>query len=179
MTDSTASARRDSDRGPEAQELRIPTLPPARRVLVPIDFTPLAVHAIPWAYALAGPGGCVVLVHVVDPELPPNPLYAHYRPGHAHSDEERSRSDAELRERLGGLAPASAIRDGISTEVEVVAHAKVSGGVREVAQRLQIDAICIGSHCRGAMGRTVLGSITEALLRAADTPLFVVPAPRG
>ncbi len=179
MSDRSRPAGRGVESEPGGQDLQIRTLPPARRVLVPIDFSALSVRAIPWAYALAGAGGSVVLVHVVDPESPPNPLYAHYEPGHARSDEERGRVYDELRERLRGLAPAEATGDRITTEVEVVEHAKVSGGVRAVAQRLRIDAICIGSHCRGSVGRTILGSIAEALLRAADTPLFVVPEARG
>jgi nucleotide-binding universal stress UspA family protein len=155
--------------------LRVPTLASSRRVLVPIDFSELAVHAIPWAYALAGSGGCVVLVHVVDPEGPPNPLYAHYRPGHAQSDEERSRSHDARCMRLRALVPANVSGDGNSTETAAVAHLKVADGIREAAERLRIDAICIASHCRGAVGRTILGSVAEALLRAADRPLFIVP----
>jgi len=175
MSDSTSSAGRGPARQPDQQDLRIPTLPRSRRVLVPIDFTELAVLAIPWAYALAGSGGCVVLVHVVDPESPPNPLYAHYRPGHAQTDEERSRSHAELLRRLRALAPASAERDGIATEVEALDDAKVAEALREAAERLRVDAICIASHCRGPVGRTILGSVAEDLLRDADRPLFVVP----
>jgi nucleotide-binding universal stress UspA family protein len=147
-------------------------------VFVPIDFSELAVHAIPWAYALAGRGGSVVLVHVVDAASPPNPLYAHYRPGSIPSDEERSGLHDELCGRLRALAPPNAAGEGITTEVEVVEHAKVAQGIREVAERLRIDAICLASHCRGAIGRTILGSVAEALLHAADTPLFIVPHPR-
>jgi nucleotide-binding universal stress UspA family protein len=163
-----------------SQGLRAPQVPSARRVLVPIDFSELefAVRAIPWAHALAGRGGCVVLVHVVDPATPPNPLYAHYRPGHTPSDEQRRSAKDELLERLRGLAPPDASRAGVTTEVEAIEHAKVAEGIREVAERREVDAICIASHCRGAVGRTILGSIAEALLRAADTPLFIVPAPR-
>jgi len=175
MSDSTSSAGRGPESRPDKQDLRIPTLPPARRVLVPIDFSELAVLAIPWAYALAGSGGCVVLVHVVDPESPPNPLYAHYRPGHAQTDEERTRSHAELCGRLRALAPASAKRDGIATEVEAVENAKVVEGLHDAAERLRIDAICIASHHRGPVGRAILGSVAEELLRAADRPLFIVP----
>jgi nucleotide-binding universal stress UspA family protein len=172
MSDPNPSA----GKGPEDEPgLPVPTLSTARRLLVPIDFSELSVHAIPWAYALAGSGGSVVLVHVVDPVGPPNPLYAHYRPGHAQSDEERSRSHDALCKRLLALAPASATRDGISTEVEAVEDSKVAEGLREVAERLRIDAICIASHCRGPVGRTILGSVAEALLRTADRPLFIVP----
>jgi nucleotide-binding universal stress UspA family protein len=158
-----------------SQRLRTAQVPAARRVLVPIDFTELAVRAIPWAYALAGRGGGVVLVHVVDPAKPPNPLYAHYQPGHTPSDEQRSSSRSEIVGRLRALAPPNASQVGITTEVEAVEHAKVAEGIRDAAERLRVDAICIASHCRGPIGRTILGSVTEALLRAADTPLFIVP----
>jgi nucleotide-binding universal stress UspA family protein len=147
-------------------------------VLVPIDFSELALRAIPWAYALAGSGGTVVLVHVVDAASPPNPLYAHYRPGSIPSDEERSLSHDELCERLRALAPPKGEREGITTEVEAVEHEKVAEGIRDAAERLRVDAICLASHCRGTIGRTILGSIAEGLLHAAETPLFIIPHPR-
>lgn len=162
-----------------SQERSIPTVPAARRVLVPIDFSDRAAHAIPWAYALAGPGGAVVLLHVADPATPPNPLYAHYEPGHAASEEERRVQRAGLLERLRQLAPSGAAGAGVATEVEVVEDADVAAGIRDAAQRLRIDAICVASHCRGPLVRTLLGSIAESLLHPAAIPVFVVPVRRS
>jgi len=156
----------------------VATVPLSRRVLLATDFSDLAACAVPWAYALAGPGGAVVLVHVHDPDSPPNPLYAHYEPGHTASQAERDERLAEIRDRLHALAPGGALSKGVATEVEVVENEKVVEGIREAAERRRVDAICLASHCRGRVGRTILGSTAEALLRDADTPVFIIPGPQ-
>jgi len=49
---------------------------------------------------------------------------------------------------------------------EAIAHA---------AERVGADAICVGSHGRGALARAVLGSVSQALLGRTHRPVLVVP----
>ena len=44
------------------------------------------------------------------------------------------------------------------------------------AERVQADAIIIGSHGYGASYRALLGSVNEGVLRGARCPVLVVPA---
>lgn len=157
---------------------RIAPVASGRRVLVATDFSALAARALPWAYALAGPGGAVVLVHVIESETHPNPLYAHYEPGPAASRDEREERRADVRERLRALAQVGADVAGVATELEVVENPQAADGIREAALRCRADAICLASRRRGRVGRALLGSVAEALLRDADFPLFIVPEPR-
>ena len=149
--------------------------PALRRVLVPTDLSEGAARALPWAYALAGRGGSVVLLHVIEPSVAPNPLYAHYERGSAASEADRSVQIAAIRERLRAIEPADAAGRGIATEVEVLESAAVAECVCGAAERLGIDAICIASRGRGVLLRTLLGSVAEDLLHAARIPLFVIP----
>jgi nucleotide-binding universal stress UspA family protein len=154
------------------------TIAKLERVLVTTDFSDLAAAAIPYAYALVARGGKVHLLHVVEPITLPNPLYAHYRPGRTPTPAERSAQLAELRERLAGLVPADTRGRGIETAFEVEEGPDVAQKVGDCAERVGADAVCIASHGRSGLVRTLLGSVAEDVLRRARRPVFVVPSTR-
>jgi nucleotide-binding universal stress UspA family protein len=145
-----------------------------RSVLAPTDFSECGLAAIPRAYALVEPGGSVHLLHVVVIEEMPNPLYAHYTPGHVPTPEERARLDAQLRERLESLAPASASAAGVRTVPHVVHGDDVAGLVCAAAEQLDVDAICLGSHGRGGLARMLLGSEAQSVLQHTRREVVVV-----
>jgi nucleotide-binding universal stress UspA family protein len=149
------------------------------RVLVTTDFSELARAAIPYAFALVARGGTVHLLHVVEPVVRPNPLYAHYTPGRTPTPAERAAQLAELRERLAGLVPPDARERGIATELELAEGHDVAEQVRAVAERIGADVLCMASHGRSGLARTLLGSVAEEVLHRTRRPLFVVPSPRS
>jgi nucleotide-binding universal stress UspA family protein len=76
-----------------------------------------------------------------------------------------------------------------NAEVERTAHAVSSGNVDrrieigedgvaqkicDIARELGVDAIVIGSHTRGGIGRLLLGSTSEHVVRHAPCPVLVV-----
>jgi nucleotide-binding universal stress UspA family protein len=151
---------------------------PVRRVLVPTDFSPLSNRAIPYAYGLVGAGGTVYLLHVIEPSTLPNPLYSHYTPGRAPTIEEQAAERAELARRLEGLAPAAAVVQGIDTETAIVADDNVADAIRETADRLDVDAICLSSHGRSGLSKALAGSVAQRVLTGSHRPLFVIRPPR-
>lgn len=149
-------------------------LPELRRVLVPTDLSELGSAAVPYAYGLVARGGTVHLLHVVEPPRVPNPLYAHYTPARAPSRAERQLQEAELSERLRALVPAAAAERAVATAVELDEGDEVAERVCAAAERLGADAICLGSHGRGGVARTLLGSVAEQVLRRTRRPVLVV-----
>jgi nucleotide-binding universal stress UspA family protein len=145
-----------------------------RRVLVPTDFSDTSVAAVPYAYAVSASGGAVHLLHVVEPVTAPNPLYAHYTPGRSPAAEERARQETELRARLAALVPAAAQTRGVRTELELLEGNEVAELICERAERLDVDAICIGSHGRSGLRRALLGSVAESVLRGTRRPILLV-----
>jgi nucleotide-binding universal stress UspA family protein len=154
-------------------------VPELRRVLVPTDFSELSLAAVPFAYALAAPGGSVHLLHVVEVSEQPNPLYAHYRPGRTPTPDERAAQEAELRERLRALVPGGARAKNVSTEIELAESTEVAECIAEAAERLHVDAICIATHGRSGLGRALFGSVAKAVLRSSRRPILIVPAQRS
>ena len=151
-----------------------PSLPELGRVLVPLDLSERSLAAVPFAYELAGPQGCVTLLHVIDPSSGPNPLYAHYTAGRTPTRAEQEAQAADLREHLATLVPPGA--GGPSTEIELAEGDDVASCILEAAERLESDVICMASHGRQGLARTLLGSVAEGIVRSTRRPVLIVPA---
>lgn len=145
-----------------------------RDVLVPVDFSDCGLAAISPAYAVVAPRGSVHLLHVVERDDVPNPLYAHYSPGHTPTSEQRSRQEAELRDRLLALAPASAEERGVRTSAHVVEGDDVAALVCAAAEQVHADAICLGTHGRGGLARALMGSVPERVLSGTERLVLLV-----
>jgi nucleotide-binding universal stress UspA family protein len=153
-------------------------IPRLGRVLVTTDFSELASRAIPFAYAICASGGTVHLLHVVEPVVRPNPLYAHYWPGRTPTPADRKAQLAELRQRLAALVPDAARERGLETAFELAEGSDVAEQALAVAERVGADALCIASHGRSGIARTLLGSVAHHVLKRARLPVFLVPDPR-
>lgn len=142
-----------------AEEVEEPPIPTLRTVLCPTDFSERAHRAIPYAYSLArGEAGVVVLCHVLErvaPTTAPIP-------------------SIDLEARLEDLIPPEAELFGISTHVVVVEGPTIAGAITDMAERLGVDAICMGSHGRTALEKTLLGSIAEKVVQGSHRPVLIV-----
>ena len=136
--------------------------PPIRCVLIPTDLSALSNHAIPAGYGLLGDqGGEIHLLHVASDQV------------HVTLPQR----DPELLAALRALVPEWAAKKGITTRTEVVHHASVARGVVEKAARVGADVICMGSHGRSGLGRMVLGSVAEEVVRESAQPVLIVRPP--
>jgi nucleotide-binding universal stress UspA family protein len=157
-----------------AKELPLPKL---RRVLAPTDFSEVGNHALRYAYALLPNGGTVHLVHVVEEEALPNPLYAHYTPGRRPTPEERAAQEKDLEASLWQLVPEEAESRGIETCIEILQGVPPAEAIRAVAERLGVDAICMGTHGRTGLSSLVAGSVARKVAATTSRPLFLIRPP--
>ncbi|MES2643638.1 MAG: universal stress protein [Myxococcota bacterium] len=133
--------------------------PEVRRVLVATDLSDFAGQAVAYAYeVLRGRTGEVHLLHV-DTTTPP-----------------AARDAACARVRAFAPTPSP---EGIDTHVHVVARSDVAAAIVETAERLGADMVCIASHGRKGVVRTVLGSVSEEVVRASRRPVLVVRPREG
>ena len=51
--------------------------------------------------------------------------------------------------------------------------------ILEKADELECDAIVLGTHGKGIVANTFLGSVTKRVLRRTRKPVFIIPLPRG
>ena len=57
----------------------------------------------------------------------------------------------------------------------LLVHGKTVPTILEVAERLDVDMIFVGSHGRGAMYQFILGSVSEGILHKSSRPVVVIP----
>jgi len=149
-----------------------------RTILVPLDGSGFAEHALPLAVSLATHAGATLrLLRVVPPLadylfMPPlisDPLDAQLRQLH--------RADAQtyldgVVQRLGGGA-ASVICD-VMEEKEGISESICADVVKT-----KTDLIVMTSHGRGAVARFWLGSIADKLVRTAPVPVLLARPPEN
>ncbi|MBI3992037.1 MAG: universal stress protein [Candidatus Lambdaproteobacteria bacterium] len=143
------------------------------KVLVVTDFSDTANSAIPFAFALAGPTTQVHLVHVVEHDEVPNPLYAHYSSDDFSDPDKRRELVAKVEAHLRTLVPADARK--VQTECAVAFHREIAPGIVAEAQARGVDVIVIGSHGRTGLAHLLMGSVAEYILRNSDIPVLIVP----
>jgi nucleotide-binding universal stress UspA family protein len=137
-----------------------PSPPPVRTVLVTTDFSPTANLALAQAYRLLSNGGTVVLCHVPDPG--PVDLDPQVR--------------ADLQALLAALVPPDTIAAGIRTQTLVHASRSTAEGILQVLRRSGADVLVMASHGRTGMGRALVGSVAETVIRKSPRPVLVVPS---
>jgi nucleotide-binding universal stress UspA family protein len=147
-------------------------MPPVGRiatVLAPTDLSPLGNGAVAHAYALLrGGGGVVELLHVKEHGLP-GAVYA-YEPPARLTEADRASIEGQLR----ALVPSDAAACGITTHVSIIDGGRTAESIVQAAERLHVDVISLGSHGRGGVGRAVLGSVSDEVVRRAHHPVLVV-----
>ena len=144
-----------------------------KRVLVTTDFSKLGNRAIPFAYSTLRRGGQVCLLHVVK---------ATGRSGEKARAPETKHSERNdrLSAQLRALVPAEAEARGIISHMEVVEHSDVATAICQAAERLGADLICMSSQGRSGLARTLLGSMTQAVMTRSQRPVLVIrPAETG
>jgi nucleotide-binding universal stress UspA family protein len=147
------------------------------RVLVPLDGSRLAEQVLPHAEALASGFGATILLLrattpleqlltaeaaaagiALAPVLDPEPILA--------AEQEAARDYLEqVERRLGQL--------GLKVEREVVA-ARASDAIVERAAAQGADLIAMTTHGRSGLGRLLLGSTADEVLRHAPCPVLLV-----
>jgi nucleotide-binding universal stress UspA family protein len=139
-----------------------------KRVLLPLDGSMIAEAIIPFLLEIAGPLDMdVTLLRVVVP-APPMAIESHRDISVDHVD--KLRSDAE--QYLAGIAAELRAKG-----VRVQTRARVGEAVAEIlagARDVEADMIAMTTHGRGGLGRLLFGSVTEAVLRQAEIPVFVM-----
>ena len=143
-----------------------------KKILVPSDFSDCARRAEETALVLArGLGAELILLHV----SVENPLYNEGMRGLVEPrevyDAQRAWAENALAARAAeiratGVAARPVIRSGVAVD-EILQQAREAG----------CDLIVIGTHGRGGLGRFLLGSVTDRIVRLAPCPVVTVRLP--
>jgi nucleotide-binding universal stress UspA family protein len=136
---------------------------PFRRILVPLDGSELAERALPFARSLAHlVGGNLILARVADGRRPfGDPVGAQIK---AAAEAEAYLERLADGQRAGYVAERSLPYGDPATEI-----AKLAG-------ERSADLIVMSTHGRSGLGRALLGSVADTLVRRTALPLLLVRA---
>ncbi|WP_395322246.1 universal stress protein [Variovorax sp. UC74_104] len=148
-----------------------------QRILVPIDGSSTSARGLAEAIELAKlTGGCLRVAHVID-ELSFALTMDAYA-GYVGDWLEELRGNAR---KLLEDACARAAAEGV--EADIVLLDSFKGTVHDqliaAAQAWKAELIVIGTHGRRGIGRWVMGSSAEHILRMSPVPVLLVRAPEG
>lgn len=142
---------------------------PIRRILVPVDFSAGSRVAVAHAAELAREAGAELhLLHVIVVEGHPDFYFPLSTAPAFRLPELREEGEDALLEMAGGHRTE---RVQVLTRVEV---GRPADEIVAAAESLEADLICMSSHGRTGLERTLLGSVTEGVARKASCPVLVV-----
>jgi nucleotide-binding universal stress UspA family protein len=158
-------------------------LPNYQNILIATDLTPNSEHAFKHAVIMARQSNAKIhLLHIV-PEIDAGfRSYVSSIMGEGkleqfegqHEEQARAEIKRELeefaREELADHPEDFARIAGIE-----VHHGHAVAKILQEADRLHADVIVMGTHGKGALQHTFLGSVTEKVLRKSKRPVFVIP----
>jgi nucleotide-binding universal stress UspA family protein len=134
-------------------------------ILVPLDGSPLAERALPYATALArGTGARLILLRAV---------LAHTFLG---TDPTEAQAVVVQHAETEVAAVADRLRaDGVTAEPHVY-YGEAAEAITDSARHQHADLIVMSTHGRTGLGRWVYGSVADRVLRRAEAPLLLIPA---
>lgn len=144
-----------------------------KRLLVPVDGSPLTERAMEVSIALARQLGAAITGFVAEPlpPLPPGP-----RPDALPEDEPRDNDEltASRAETVLARFAAQALAAGVDFNGHLDKAARVDRAIIAAAESQGCDMIVMVTHGRGAFGEFLFGSQTKAVLAGSKLPLLVL-----
>jgi universal stress protein A len=145
-----------------------------KRILVTTDFSESGDRAIAHAFRMAADHSAeVILCHVVEMIVAPNPLYAQYYPSDLLSPEIQQRAEQEAQQALRERVP----KDEALAKVPyttLVLHGLPADEVIRAAESRAVELVVIATHGRTGLKHLFMGSTAERIIRHVHCPVLVV-----
>jgi nucleotide-binding universal stress UspA family protein len=139
------------------------------KILVPLDGSELAEGILPYVSSLAkGLGIPVVLLSVIDHDAMEVP--ERVRPESRAAEEAARARLVAVVERLG--------KEGVNAEYRLTSG-KPAERIAEVAESEGCDLVAMSTHGRSAIGRGIMGSVTDKLVHIGHLPILTMTPDRA
>jgi nucleotide-binding universal stress UspA family protein len=145
------------------------------KILVPVDYSDHSRTVVDRALELARAlfaDVCIVHVWETQPKVPPN-IKVTLPDGRTSTIAELIHEEAE--QGMSAFLATVKIPVGVTVSHRILSGAAADALVRE-AEEGGFDLIVMGTQGRSGLGRLVLGSVAERVLRSATVPVLAVPA---
>lgn len=143
---------------------------PFRKILAPLDGSPLAEEILPHAAELARiEGGSLELLRVIDTLPVPGAL-----PFHERFRLDKATEEAELAEARRYLDAVVARPHEVPMGGQVIASDAPARAIVETAHAMHADVVALTTHGKTAAPRSSLGSIADTVLRSGGGSLLIL-----
>lgn len=136
---------------------------PIKRIVVPVDFSPVSFTAIDTAVALVDELAHVTVVHVLEEVSP-------VEPGAMWNALDRETRIQHTRKLLQSQLTEGG-HEGVKVDVRIGAAAHE---IIELANHEKADLIVLTSHGRTGLQRLLIGSVAERVTRLAHCPVLIL-----
>lgn len=144
--------------------------PPYRSILVPLDGSPFAEQALPFALGIAARTGALVQVALVHHPVPALATALEV-------PEIEAQLDQEARSREQGYLTSTVDRARARANVPITAtvlDGAVADALEEHIEKTGADLLILTTHGRGPMSRFWLGSVADQLMRRLHIPILLI-----
>jgi nucleotide-binding universal stress UspA family protein len=143
---------------------------PFRRVLIPLDGSPLSESVMEPAIEVAGADEVkYTIVRVSEPVA--SPSVAGFGVA-AVAREEAEQMEHQINAYLDSVAERLRAR-GLDVERRPLLHVHAASAILHAAAEIGADLIAMATHGRGGLRRLLLGSVADKVLRGADTTVLL------
>jgi nucleotide-binding universal stress UspA family protein len=145
-----------------------------RRILVPLDGSPLAETVVEHAIRLAKlePEAEIVLLEVLPDDFTPVGLPESLLGPSTASEEAARRREAAARAYLDGIA-ARVRSAGLGATARIQTGRGVAATILSTARSEHVDLVALSTHGRSGLLRMALGSVADKVVRASQTPVLL------
>jgi nucleotide-binding universal stress UspA family protein len=157
-------------------------IPKIKTILFATDLTKNSAYAFYYAVHMARRDEAkIVILHAV--ESHPRMLVSFEDFEHKVAKDRWEETVKKFKERIQDISVKVDARMGISS-VDFVSNILIKPGnpaeeILKVAEEENCDVIVMGTHSKGFLGQTFLGSVSKSVLQRTQKPVFIIPLPSG
>jgi nucleotide-binding universal stress UspA family protein len=157
-------------------------IPQIKKILFATDLSKNSAYAFYYAVHMAKRDDAkIVILHAVEP-LPPM-LISFKDFEHKVAKDRWEETVKRFKERIQDISVKVDARMGIPS-VDLISNILIRLGhpveeILKVADEEDCDVIVLGTHSKGFLEQTFLGSVSSSVLLQTRKPVFVVPLPSG
>jgi nucleotide-binding universal stress UspA family protein len=157
-------------------------IPQIKKILFATDLSKNSAYAFYYAVHMAKKDDAeIVILHAVEPL--PHMLVTFEDFPHKVAKDRWEETVKKFKERIQDISTKVDARTGISS-VDLVSNILIRPGnpveeILKAADEEGCDVIVLGTHGKGFLEQTLLGSVSNSVLLRTRKPVFIVPLPSG
>lgn len=148
---------------------------PIHKMLVAVDVSSYSARALPYAAALSQLTGCAVMLGACAPRTEAEIAIAAVSGAPAVEGADRAdRMEHALRDALI-VAQDKLASIGLSAPADIVHAQDIADGLLALEQSVDAEVLALATHARQGLGRAVLGSVADDVVRHGHGVTLVIP----